>query len=967
MRVCHSRRPPRPLRLPILLAVVLAGLSADTTRVAAAVDDAPQRTELDFFESRIRPVLIEHCYKCHAADAAHIRGGLLVDSREGIRTGGDSGPAVVPGKPEESLLLSAIRHESWEMPPDQRLSDRVVEDFETWIRNGAADPRTGGTVHRETPPNPESGRDFWSFQPVHRPPVPEAGTGWAANDIDRFVAARHADHGVQPAHDLGAQQLLRRLSFVLTGLPPTPDQLSAFVAACESDRQRAVAETVNRLLASPHFGERWGRHWLDVTRFAESSGGGRSLMFPDAWRFRDYIIDAFNEDRPYDQLIREHLAGDLLPANTQELRDQQVTGSGYLVLGPINYEEQDKELLRMNVVDEQIDSMGRTFLGMTLGCARCHDHKFDPIPTKDYYALAGIFRSTKTLTPGNVSGYVTTALRSHVDPQAMAAWSETEAELKTRISSLRSRLGDSVANPQKPIAADDLPGLIVDDDDATYTGEWETSNYLRPFVGGGYRHSGKQKTGRTATYSATLPAAGRYAVRMSYNWQNSRTADVPVTVHHADGQSVTHVNQQQAATVDGVFVELGRFRFDAGQPAVVVIDAEHSTAGYVIVDAVQFVPVAETDDTAEAAARARKTAALRTELAELQARLKTHRDAQPKAPVAMSVTDVEQPADWHVHIRGEIRNRGDLVPRGFLSVTAPPDAPPDWSIPADSSGRRELAEWIASESHPLTARVYVNRVWQYAVGEGLVRTPDNFGSTGRPPTHPELLDYLAYTFMHEDNWSTKSLIRRICLSRTFQMASHHGDPAVLEHDPDNTWLARGFRRPLDAEALRDAILFVSGELDLTRKGGRTIDRLTTYDNSYDHAAHSITARSVYVPCFRNAMLDLFSVFNAANPNLVTGRRTRSVLPSQALFLLNSPFVMDQAEHAARSLLESRSQDDGPNRLIREAWQRTLAREPSTEELRVIRTHLTSGSDDPIAAWTSVFHSLFASVDFRYLE
>ncbi|MCA9010185.1 MAG: DUF1549 domain-containing protein, partial [Planctomycetaceae bacterium] len=346
---------------------------------AAADDLDPEK--LDFFESRIRPVLVQHCYSCHSAGAKEVKGGLYLDSRQGLLLGGDSGPALVPGQAAESLLLAALRYDGLEMPPDQKMPDRVVADFSAWIQAGAIDPREGEVVRKKHTIDPDQGRNFWCFQPVRRPTVPESDESWAITPIDQLIAAQHKSGSgegpfVAPYQQASPETLIRRLTYVLTGLPPTLQDQADFQSDWAQDPDSAMEKTVDRLLNSPRFGERWGRHWLDVARFSESTGGGRSLMLPDAWRFRDYVIRAFNADKPFNQLVREHIAGDLLPFSSDAQHDEQIIGAGYLMLGAINYEEQDKEQLRMDVVDEQIDSMGRSFLGMTLGCCRCHDHKF---------------------------------------------------------------------------------------------------------------------------------------------------------------------------------------------------------------------------------------------------------------------------------------------------------------------------------------------------------------------------------------------------------------------------------------------------------------------------------------------------------------------------------------------------------------------------------------------------------------
>lgn len=750
----------------------------------------------------------------------------MVDSRQGLIIGGDSGAALVPGKADESLLLNAIRHDGLEMPPDRKLPDEVIADFSAWIHDGAADPRDGEAPTAKRAIDLSQGREFWCFQPIRRPSVPAVQDPWATTDIDRFIAAEQAEGEtagkvMQRAAEATPDILIRRLSFVLIGLPPTLKEQDDFLSMWAIDPDQAMETTVDRLLDSPRFGERWGRHWLDVARFSESTGGGRSLMLPDAWRFRDYVIRAFNSDKPFDQLVREQIAGDLMPASSDEQHDEQIIGVGYLMLGAINYEEQDKEQLRMDVVDEQIDSMGRTFLGMTLGCCRCHDHKFDPIPTTDYYALAGIFRSTKSLLPGNVSEFVTSPLTAGYDRHAVDAWTARDKDLAQQITEL-----------QKSLPKDQKKAVI-----------------------------------------ASPPAPER----------------------------------------------------------------------------------------AVAAEREARLKALEAERAE-------HKKGKPPVPTAMCVRDEEKPADWHVHVRGEIRNLGPVVPRGFLTVATPVARSLSATVPAttSSSGRRELAEWIASPDNPLTARVFVNRVWLHVMGEGIVRTPDNFGATGARPTHPGLLDYLADTFIAEDNWSTKKLVRRLCLTSTFRMASaDSGDSNRL--DPENLRLTRAFRRRLDAESIRDSLLQISGMLDLSVQSGRTFERLSAYDNEFHHDENPVCCRSVYVPTFRNTMLDMFEVFDAANPNVVSGKRLNSLRPAQALFMLNSPFVMDQAQHAAETFLMSPAyvQHDTSQSVIN-AWRICLGRIPSEAEMTAA-LHSISQQPDSETAWRQLFHSVFASVDFRYMD
>ena len=363
--------------------------------VLCAAETKPTVAGVAFFEAKVRPVLVKHCYSCHSAEAKKARGKLVVDTRAGLLAGGETGPAVVPGKPLSSLLLKAVRHDGLAMPPTDRLSAAIVADLEKWVRMGAPDPRDGKAIATGATIDVEKGRRFWAFQPP-RPSVPPIvrDTAWSHGPIDRFLLARLEAKGLRPAPDADRATLLRRVSLDLTGLPPTLAESEAFL---EDRAPDALPSVVDRLLASPGFGERWGRHWLDVVRYADSNGKDENLTFHEAFRFRDHIIRSFNIDKPFDRLAREHVAGDLLPASTPEQREDQLTATGFLVIGPKVLADRDAARRKMDVLDEQIDTLGRGFMGLTLGCARCHDHKFDPVPTADYYALAGIFASTRTL------------------------------------------------------------------------------------------------------------------------------------------------------------------------------------------------------------------------------------------------------------------------------------------------------------------------------------------------------------------------------------------------------------------------------------------------------------------------------------------------------------------------------------------------------------------------------------------
>ena len=485
---------------------------------------------------------------------------------------------------------------------------------------------------------------------------------------------------------------------------------------------------------------------------------------------------------------------------------------------------------------------------------------------------------------------------------------------------------------------------------------------IAPFVGRGYRHDNFNSAGKRVRFEVQLPE-GEYEVRLCHNYANSRCSRLPVAVKHADGTTTVSINQSRRPE-DGVFTSLGTFRFSAEADAVVTIDAEESGDGVVIVDAIQFLPNQDVGSAESKTVRQRKLAELKvleSELAKLQKR-------KPTVPQVMSVRDSTSPADGHIHLRGAVRSLGQKVPRGFLTVAGEFDSagqPMPVTISSNASGRLEMAEWLVSPSNPLPARVFVNRVWQHVIGEGLVRTPDNFGAMGQLPTHPELLDFLASTFISSDQWSVKSLIRRIVCSRTFRMSSQRPGTKSVS-DPDNRFLAHGFRRRLDAEAIRDSLLRVAGQLNLSISGP-TIEKITQYDNGYDHSVHSRNMRSVYVPFFRNSMLEIFDVYDISNPNLVTGRRHASTLPSQALFMLNSPFTQDCAESAASKFL-ARSDSEQPTAdKVNEVYLLCLGRTPTSQEKQLLVGFVDSSTAQTSEIWTSVFQAMFSSLDFRFID
>ena len=953
----------------------------------------------EFFEKRVRPVLVERCYECHGEKKQ--KGGLRLDHAAALTKGGDSGPALLPGQPEKSLLIKVI---SWsdpdlQMPPKNKLPEAEIATLTEWVKMGAPDPRTNATAS-VTPPAFRT-TNHWAYQPLKKilPPTVK-DSSWPRTDLDRFILAKlesvaaarasAANQNGQPrsyemrppaAMDADRATLLRRAYYDLLGLPPSPEQIDDFV---KDPSPEAFARVVDRLLASPQFGERWGRHWLDVVRYAESVTL-RGFIFKEAWRYRDYVIESFNSDLPYDQFIREQIAGDLLPANSLAEKRRQMTATTFLALGNTNLEEQDKAQLRMDIVDEQLDTIGKALLAQTIGCARCHDHKFDPIPTRDYYAMAGILRSTRTVTNANVSGWLELPLPVEAEQEKIFAAHEQQvvalqSQIKTAKDAAKVLAGkNSEPKPGRDfqpavVAASALPGLVVDSAQAKAVGAWKHSQFSKHYIGDGYVHDDLQgKGGKTLTFQPDLKKAGRYEVRFAYQHGTSRATNVPVTVFHANGETTVLVNQQEAPVLDGRFVSLGQFLFEGNGFGSALVSNE-GTQGHVTADAVQFLPVEAVEITATSDAK--KSPAKKdgvnssSELKSLEAKLKQLNESGPQRPLVMSVREEEKIEDAFVHVRGSVHNLGAQVPRGFLQV-ATLGAPP--VVPEKQSGRREFADWIASPSNPLTARVLVNRTWHWLFGAGLVRTTDNFGTTGDTPSHPELLDHLATQFIAQ-GWSVKKLVREIVLSRTYQQASEVISKTVISTQSDRSeptnslntvslmtdYFSPFRRRRLDAECLRDTMLSVSGQLS-SERGGPSFKATLPADYGFNYTD---PRRSVYAPAFRNALPEIFEVFDFADPSMVVGVRNISTVAPQALFLMNHPFVRAQAQAAAKRLIAENLPDDAAR------WQRAcrlaLGRVP-TEGEKLVAKKCLSEETDPVTAWTELFHTLFASADFRYVN
>ena len=809
----------------------------------------------------------------------------------------------------------------------------------------------------------EAGRKHWAYHPLKAPAIPKIrNTAWPSNDIDCFILARLEATGLSPGADAEKIVLVRRLYFDLIGLPPTPEQIAQFV---NDPSPKAYENLVDSLMASPRFGERWGRHWLDVARYAESMSL-RGRLLKHAWRYRDYVIDAFNDDLPYDQFLRQQLAGDLLKATSVDAQRRNLIATTYLMMGDALLENQDKSQLDMDYVDEQLDAIGKGMLAQTIACARCHDHKFDPIPTRDYYAMAGIFKNVQWLKHGNVSNFMEKPLPiSEETKRGLKIHDASVARLKNEINILKPKV---TGKGLPPVQAKDLPGIVVDNTDAKATGKWAKSSGVPNHVGSEYLYS--NTSGSKVIYPVKFSKGGKYAVRISGAQHPNRAPKALVTVLHNGGSKSFRLDQRKSpgafnkAGSDGYFQSLGFYEFPSGQWDAVEISTKGG-GGFVVADAVQFLPVDNDGKVtipqssqqgkelspAEQKELKARMAKLTTDLSALQKR-------KPALEMVNSAIEKKKPTDMKIHIRGNIYQLGAIAPRGVLQVANYGPVP---KMPTNASGRLELADWVADPANPLTARVMANRVWHWLIGEGLVRTVDNFGTTGESPSHPELLDHLAVQFVQQ-GWSVKKLIRAIALSKTYRLSSARGEQP---EDPENRLLAHMNHRRLDAEALRDTMLSVGGTLKL-EMGGATFPASLKTDVGFQFEA---PRRSVYVPVFRSSLPELFEVFDFANSSLVTGRRTLSTVAPQALFMMNHPFVRTQAKLAAERLLGD-SQPKEEHR-IDHAYLRILGRHATVAEIALSQKFLKSVIDTTEKgrgeAWTQMVQSLFSTIDFRYVR
>jgi hypothetical protein len=1009
------------------------------------------REQAAFFESRVRPVLANHCFTCHTDQR---RGGLRLDTKEGTFKGGAHGAVVLAGDPDKSRLIQALRYEgALKMPPAGKLRPEEIAALTAWVKMGApwpeAKPTTGAASGQAGDMVfTEAQRSFWSFRPVQKPTLPAVtNPAWAQSPIDRFVLAKLERAGLKPAPAADRRTLIRRVTFDLIGLPPAPEEVEAFV----NDRSsNAWEKVVDRLLASPHYGERWGRHWLDVVRYADSNGLDENVAFANAYHYRDYVVSAFNQDKPYNQFIKEQLAGDLMPTDDENLRSERLTATGFLTLGPKLLAEPDKPKMVMDIVDEQIEVTSKAFLGLTITCARCHNHKFDPIPTKDYYALAGIFKSTKSMASLNtVAMWQERPLPGHDNPAQRQAYALRVKAAQEAVQTAKDRANEEALARFRKDAANYLRGgwelAQIPDSELHSLAEtrarpgdpprilveaiqYNRGNANKNPDGYGIPVIHTVQVPTFAEWDLTVPTAGTYQVELRYASNQQRP--VKLSLNGATLRESTAGLDTGSFRTEGQQWEVeGVFPFKQGKNTL-RIERDGDIPHFNKILVVPMLPPKKSDGTTfrspeqiasqyglnvemlKAVGRAlrRQNDPTRLAGAELtqtvenlsprlgplfaqnalklysaeslaalntaQMTLKKAQESAPQTPMVMAVEE-SKGENCRVHIRGDTQTLGDEVPRHFLTVL---NGDKITITDEKRSGRLELAEWITRPEHPLTARVEVNRIWQNHFGTGLVATPDNWGFLGLKPTNPELLDWLAATFV-EQGWSLKKIHRLILMSNTYQMGTvpdAKTEAIASKADPDNTLLWKRPRLRLEAEPFRDALLFVSGKLDRTLGGSLLMTRnhdYVTNDQSGNAAQYNSPRRSLYLPIIRNALFDMFQAFDYGDPSMVNARRSTTTVAPQALYVMNSPFVQDQAKAFAAELL-SHADLSEPER-IRLAYRKAFSRPPTPEEslraaafLTTYASRLTAEPDTQkrrTQAWQALCHILYASNEFIYVD
>ena len=909
--------------------------------------------QIELFEKNARPLFVEKCQGCHNAKLKS--GGLDLSSPQAWKEAASAGIFGTAAEPGGSAILRALSYENRvKMPPQGKLPAETIAAVREWVAAGAPLPAAApestlsGTSVRPVSIRgviTEADKNFWAFRPIQRtgPPATKR-KDWAANPIDQFILASLEKNGLEPAPQADKATLLRRVTFDLTGLPPTEKEIRDFLADRSGD---AFEKLVDRLLASPRYGERWGRHWLDVMRYADSTGSDEDHRYPHAWRYRDYVIQAINDDMPYNQFVREQLAGDILAADPNSgVGYRGIVATGFLALGKKALAQKDLPLKRYDVVDDQIDVTSKALMGLTVTCARCHDHKFDPISTKDYYQLAAVFASTLSYAKGETGDPIQTPL---TDPGKFEAFRKQWTEY---------------LDLEKKIAK------IIDFDREAKKNRESEEKQIPAYMLAAYRVYGRSEPPRAVAGDTNLDEQ-RLSRWVDYLKEKTRP-------ELARWHGSTDATRSQIAAQYQEEFRRSAYQYDQDLSWWQGARASYPSAGkiagprprvskekdpFFVATWIEDGPMHRSEEEQIAALAPEQAAqihALIARAADLEKALPTQ-----EIPMACAVKEGET-VSQKVFLRGDYHSLGDPVEPtapAILRLSAP--APPV----ATKSGRLELADWIVDPRNPLPSRVMANRIWQGHFGDGIVRTPDNFGRLGDRPSNPELLDYLARTFM-ENGWSIKKMHRLIVLSKTYQMSAVY-DAEKKNKDPEDRLLSRYPKRRLSIEEIRDAYLSIGGELDLTMGG--TLDPGVGTDGETSASRismnpESTTRRSIYLPLRRSNLPTLYTLFDFGDATSPEGKRSATTVATQALFAMNSPLVIRAAQSLAERMLKQEKQE--PRRL-EEIYIRILDRRPEPGEIDAGLTYIQSlrrkwTEIDEATAWQSLCHALMASNEFIYV-
>lgn len=970
----------------------------------------PSKAGEDLFEKQIRPVLISKCLRCHGEDKQS--GGLRLDSSEAILKGGTTGPVILQGKPSASILIQALRHQNDtpQMPPDKPLPEMTIRAFEEWIAAGAIWPSTVQIIQ---------GERHWAFQPVQ--PGSQTGGPGEATSIDQFIHEKLTEARMTPFPAADRRTLIRRAAFDLTGLPPSYDEIEEFVA---DNSPEAFSKVVDRLLASPLYGEKWGRHWLDLVRYADTAGETADFPVLNAWRYRNYVIESFNNDKPYDEFLREQLAGDLLaqalPSDASPQRYRElIVATGFLgIARRFGFDVLQDHFL---TIEDTIDAVGKSMLGVTIACARCHDHKYDPFTVEDYYGLYGIFESTRYPFPGcektKSARDMVALMPTREVQQTLIGLDSQLQELQARQSEINKQIQVTLERPAEISVSGEIPNggqqalsagingarlstfsvqagellilsiLPKNGHGADSTGVdlqiqetdgrqrvWNLANdyVLDPFEGGqGMSHSDSYGNPGVWNLLDLVPVPGfmttfvKDAERVPGLAVWRGTGDTPSVFVNTNSQEIKFITITQPARSIG---------FHPGPQGGVALAWKSPITGTISVTGqVRDIDATGGDGIAwqlEARTGLEELISLSLKSSRQKEELiKRRNQLEASIELAYAVAD-GQPHDAQIHLRGDPMTRGVPTPRRLPKVLGGAII-----TETQSSGRLQLANWIASSENPLTARVLVNRIWQHHFGRGIVNTPNDFGTRGEVPSHPELLDYLAQQLI-ENGWSIKAMHRSLMLTEAYQRASDCQDEKLaalnLTTDPANVMLGKFSRRRLSAEEIRDTILAVSGELEFSPGAAHPFPEEKTWgftQHAPFSAVYDHNRRSVYLMTQRIKRHPFLALFDGADTNTSTPQRFQTLVPTQALFFMNDVFIHDKTAKLGYLIVRDyplANLDSG----IVAIYRRVLGRSPNPSEIELARDFLSSvmtESRDPASAWAAWGRVMVSSNEFLFID